>query len=86
MDWKAFKDKLLIKPISSEQSFGGLFIPDTSSTLKKGIVITAGEGDTEPMSVKEGEIVLYETTGATPINLDSKQYLLIRERDVWMVK
>lgn len=86
MEWKAFKDKLLIEPISSEHSFGGLFIPDTSSSLKKGIVISAGEGDTEPMSVKEGETVLYDKDCITPVTIEDKQYVLIRERDIWMLK
>jgi chaperonin GroES len=86
MTWKAFKNKILIEPISADQTVGGLFIPDTSSTLKKGLVISAGEGDTEPMAVKEGEIVLYEKDSATPITLDDKQYVLIRENDVWMRK
>jgi len=86
MDWKAFRDKILIEPISAEQTIGGLYIPDTSSTLKKGIVITVGEGDGSPMTVKEGETVLFDIEGSTPITLDSKQYRLIRERDVWMIK
>jgi co-chaperonin GroES (HSP10) len=44
MNWKPLFDRVLLKAITAEHKVGGLFIPDTSTNLKKGIVIAAGEG------------------------------------------
>jgi chaperonin GroES len=87
MQWQSFRDKILIKPISSEQSFGGIFIPDTSTNKKKGIVVNVGEGKPgSPMTVKVGDTVLFDQDDSTPITLEEEQYLILREENVWMKK
>jgi chaperonin GroES len=85
--WQSFRDKILIKPVSAEQSFGGIFIPDTSSNKKQGIVINVGEGKPGvPMAVKVGETVLFDIEDATPITLEEEDYLILKEENVWMKK
>jgi len=80
-------DRVLVKPLSSEQNFGGLVIPDTSSNLKTGTVISAGAGRQGiPMTVKEGQIIYFRKDDAVPFTLEGEQYLILTEKDVWMVK
>ena len=87
MDYKPLFDRVLVKAISSEQNFGGIIIPDSSSNLKKGEVVAAGAGRPGVrMEVSAGQTVLYAKDSATPVNLDGEQYLILNERDIWMVK
>ena len=86
MDYKPLFDKILITTISSEQSFGGLIIPDTSTTLKKGIVISVGEGKPgKPMTVKVGQIIFFEQSDTTPFLFEGQQYHILSETSVWML-
>ncbi len=86
MDYKPLFDKILITTISSEQNFGGLIIPDSSTTLKKGIVISAGDGKVgKPMTVKVGQTVFFEQSDTTPFLFEGVQYYILSETSVWMV-
>jgi chaperonin GroES len=86
IDFKPLFDRILIRPISSEETISGIIIPDSSSNLKKGIVIAVGEGkDGNAMTVSVDQTVMYKGDG-TPITLDGEQYLILKEQDVWMVK
>jgi chaperonin GroES len=84
MNWKPLFDRVLLKAITAEHKVGGLFIPDTSTNLKKGIVVAAGEGKGNPMSVRVGQEVLFKPEDGTPITLEEQQYLILRETDLWM--
>lgn len=75
-------DRILVEPITAEETIGGLYIPDTSTNLKKGIVIAAGDCK----SVKEGMEILYEKRDATPLTMDGIQYVVMKENVVWMIK
>lgn len=76
-------DRLLVKPISSEQTFSGIIIPDTSSNLKKGVVVAVGEGRNNiPMSVKENQTVFFKRDAGIPLTLEGESYLLMEERDI----
>jgi co-chaperonin GroES (HSP10) len=84
MDFKAYGDKLLVLPINSESNSGGLFIPDTATNLKKGTVISAGEGKDKPIPFKEGDIVYYKRENTSePITIDGEHYIILLEREVW---
>lgn len=86
MDFKPLFDKILVKPISAEETIGGLLIPDTSTNLKKGIVVAVGEGkDGSPMTVQVNQTILFKYDDGTPIVLEGEQYLILRENDVWLI-
>ena len=86
MDYKPLFDKILITTISSEQNFGGLIIPDTSTTLKKGIVIAVGEGKAgKPMAVKVGQFIFFEQSDLTSFLFEGVQYYILVEASIWMV-
>ena len=85
MDYKPLFDKILITTISSEQNFGGLIIPDTSTTLKKGIVVAVGDGKIgKPMTVKVGQTVFFEQSDLTSFLFEGVQYFILNETSVWM--
>ena len=87
MDFKPLFDRILVEPLTAEQTVGGLYIPDSSTNLKKGIVVAVGEGlPGRPMAVSVNQEVLFDKDDGTPITLEEKQYLIMKENVVWLVK
>ena len=87
MDFKPLFDRILVEPLTAEQTVGGLYIPDSSTNLKKGIVVAVGEGlPGRPMAVSAGQEVLFDKEDGTQITLEGKQYLIMKENVVWMGK
>ena len=86
MDWQPTYDRVLVKPQNAEQMIGGLYIPDVSTNMKKGLVIAVGPGKQNDMSIKPGQTALYKTEDGTPITLDEEHYLILREQDIWVKK
>ena len=53
---------------------------------KKGKVIAAGSGKKdEPVTVKEGDIVLYGQYSGTEIKIEGNDYLIMRESDIFAI-
>lgn len=82
MDFKPTSGRLLVQPINSEQTVGGLFIPDTSTNLKKGLVIATADGN----DIQQGETVYFMQDDTTPITLNEVHYLIMFERSVFVHK
>ena len=52
----------------------------------KGKVIAVGNGKKdEPMTVKAGDTVLYGKYAGTEITIDSDEYLIMRESDIFAI-
>jgi chaperonin GroES len=50
----------------------------------RGIVVAAGSGKKdEPMSVKVGDSILYGQYAGTEIKIDGKNFLIMRESDIY---
>ena len=78
-------DRVLIEPAEAEEkTASGIIIPDTAKEKpQKGIVVAAGNGKKdEPLTVKVGDSVLYGKYSGTEINVDGKDYLMMRESDI----
>jgi chaperonin GroES len=78
-------DRLIIEPAKQDEvSKGGIIIPDTAKEKpQKGTAIAVGCGKKdEPMTVKVGDIILYGKYAGTEINIEGKDYLIMRESDV----
>lgn len=89
MKHKPLKDRVLIEPQEAEEKTStGIIIPDSAKEKpQKGKVIAVGNGKKdEPMTVKEGNIVIYGKYAGTEISLDGKDYLIMREDDILMVE
>jgi chaperonin GroES len=88
MKIKPLADRVLIEPAEAEtKTASGLFIPDTAKEKpQRGTVIAVGSGKKdEPMELKEGDVVLYGKYAGTEINVDGKDYLMMRQSDVLAV-
>jgi len=82
---KPLADRVLIEASPAEEkTAGGIIIPDTAKEKpQKGTVVAAGPGKKdEPMTVKPGDLVLYGKYAGTEINVDGKEYLIMRESDI----
>jgi chaperonin GroES len=85
---KPLADRVLVEPLAAEQkTAGGIIIPDTAKEKpQKGTVVAVGEGKKdEPMIVKVGDSVLYGKYAGTEISVDGKDYLIMRESDIFAI-
>ncbi len=78
--------KVLVKRIEEEVKKGNIIIPDTAKEKPlKGKVIEVAQvkKDDDPMQVKKGDKVLFaKYAGATEIEIDNEEYLLMSEEDI----
>jgi chaperonin GroES len=75
----------MVEPVAAElKTASGIIIPDTAKEKpQKGQVIAVGTGKIdEPMTVKIGDTVLYGKYAGTEINVEGKDYLIMRESDI----
>jgi len=85
---KPLADRVLVEAAAAEEkTAGGIIIPDTAKEKpQKGKVIAVGGGKKdEPMTVKVGDSVLYGKYAGTEITVDGKDYLIMRESDIFAV-
>ena len=85
-------DRVVVRSLeSSEQTRGGLHIPDTAKEKpQQGEVVAVGpgrfeEGTRVPMDLKVGDRVLYAKYSGTEVTLGGEPYLILREGDVLAV-
>lgn len=85
---KPLGDRVLVEAAPAEEkTAGGIIIPDTAKEKpQKGKVIAAGAGKKdEPTTVKPGDTVLYGKYAGTEITVDGKEYLIMRESDIFAI-
>ncbi len=84
--FKPNEDRVLVEAAPAEQkTASGLFIPDTAKEKpQKGKVIAIGEGlKDKPVTVKVGDQVLYGKYSGTELTIDGKEYLIMRNSDIF---
>ena len=90
MNLKPLGDRLIIRAIEEEETTAsGIVLPDTAKDKpQKGEVIAVGDGHIRddgtrvPLSVKEGDDVIFSSYGGEEIRVGDEDYLLIRESDI----
>lgn len=85
---KPLGDRVLVEPSAAETTTAsGIIIPDTAQEKpQQGTVVAVGGGKPdEPMTVKVGDVVLYGKYGGTEIKHDGKDYLIMRESDIYAI-
>ena len=85
---KPLADRVIVEPaIAEENTAGGLYSPDTAKEKpQRGTIVAVGEGKKdEPMTCKVGDVVLYGKYAGTEINLQGKDYLIMRESDIFAI-
>lgn len=85
MNIKPLADRVLVEAKEAEtKTASGLYIPDTAKEKpQQGTIVATGNGKKdEPMELKAGDAVLYGKYSGTEINVDGKEYLMMRQSDV----
>ncbi|HNR56222.1 MAG TPA: co-chaperone GroES [Flavobacteriales bacterium] len=90
---KPLADRVLVEAAAAEETTkGGLYIPDTAKEKpQRGKVIAVGhgriaeDGKVTPLSVKAGDEILYGKYSGTELSYDGKDYLIMRESDIYAV-
>ena len=81
-------DRVIIQPAKAEEkTAGGIIIPDTAKEKpQRGTIVAVGDGKKdEPLTVKAGDQVLYGKYAGTEITYEGKEYLIMRESDIYAV-
>lgn len=85
---KPLSDRVVVEPAAAEQTTAsGIIIPDSAQEKpQKGTVVAAGPGKPdEPISVKVGDTVLYGKYSGTELAHEGKDYLIMRESDIFAI-
>lgn len=85
---KPLADRVLVEPaVAEEKTASGIIIPDTAKEKpQKGQIVAVGEGKKdEPLTVKAGDTVLYGKYAGTEITVEGKDYLIMRESDIFAI-
>ena len=85
---KPLADRVLVEPASAEETTAtGIIIPDTAKEKpQRGTVIAVGKGTKDaPMTVKVGDAILYGKYAGTEITVKDKEYLIMRESDIFAI-
>ena len=81
-------DRVIVKAAPAEEkTAGGIIIPDTAKEKPMhGKVIAVGTGKKdEPMTVKVGDSILYGKYAGTELQVEGKEYLIMRESDIYAI-
>ncbi|MCS6822355.1 MAG: co-chaperone GroES [Microscillaceae bacterium] len=90
---KPLADRVLVEPAPAEEkTASGIIIPDTAKEKpQRGQIVAVGEGKVSDNGtivkpqVKVGDTVLYGKYAGTEITIDGKEYLIMRETDIFAV-
>ncbi len=88
MKVRPLADRVLVEAAAAElKTSGGIIIPDTAKEKpQKGKIVAVGNGKPEePMTVKKGDTVLYGKYSGTEITIDGKDYLIMKESDIFAI-
>ncbi|SMC71491.1 co-chaperone GroES [Pedobacter nyackensis] len=82
-------NRVIVEPAAAEEkTASGIYIPDTAKEKpSKGVVVSVSDEDSEGKkpTVKVGDVVLYGKYGGTELPIDGKDYLIMRESDIYAV-
>jgi chaperonin GroES len=83
------KNRVLVLPDPAETvTAGGIIIPDSAQEKpQRGIVVSISDKDDEGQtpSVKVGDKILYGKYAGTELSHEGKDYLIMRESDIFAV-
>lgn len=90
MKFKPLLDRVVLQRVEEEnRTAGGLIIPDTAKEKpSQGIVVAVGPGTRDedgkvvPMTLKEGDRVLFGKWSGTEIKIDGENLLIMKENEI----
>ena len=78
-------DRVLVEPAAAEETpASGIIIPDSAKEKpQRGHVVAVGPGKKDdPTTVAVGDTVLYGKYSGTELQLEGKDYMIMRESDI----
>ena len=83
-------DKVVLKRQEAEETTaGGIVLPDSAKDKpQRGEIVAIGDGHTKddgsklPLTVKEGDRVIFSSYAGDEIKVGDEEYLLLRESDI----
>jgi len=83
-------DRLVVEPLEAEEkTTGGILLPDTAKQKpQRGRVLAAGpgklrdNGERHSLNLKVGDEVLYGKYSGSEVEVDGREYKILRETDV----
>tara|TARA_B100000780_G_scaffold256300_1_gene205380 strand:+ start:9793 stop:10068 length:276 start_codon:yes stop_codon:yes gene_type:complete len=82
---RPLSDRVLIEPAPAEETTAsGIIIPDTAQEKpQRGLVVAVGPGKPdEPTTVKVGDSVLYGKYSGSDLQVEGRDYMIMRESDI----
>ncbi len=90
MKLRPLHDRILVERVEEESTTkGGIIIPDTAKEKPaEGVIKAVGngkigeDGKKMPLDLKAGDKILFGKYAGTEIQIDGKEYIVMREDDV----
>jgi chaperonin GroES len=85
---KPLGSRVIIESAEAEtKTASGIYIPDTAKEKpQRGVVVAAGPGTKEEeVTVKVGDTVLYGKYSGTEVSIEGKEYLIMKEADIYAI-
>jgi chaperonin GroES len=90
MSIKPLADRVLLEPVEEEKvTESGIYLPDTAKekpVMAKVVEIGPGktndEGKLIPLTVKQGDVVVFSKYSGTEVKVGDKNFLIVSENDI----
>jgi chaperonin GroES len=90
MKIEPLEDRIVVEPLEAEEKTkGGIVLPDSAKEKpQKAKVIAVGpgrvtdDGKRIAPSVKKGDTVVFAKYGGSEVEVDDKEYIILRESDI----
>jgi chaperonin GroES len=90
MNINPLDDRVVVEPMDAEEmTAGGIVLPDSAKDKpQRGKVVAVGDGHVRddgqkvPLTVKEGDNVIFSSYAGDEISVGDQDYLLLREGDI----
>ena len=83
-------ERVLVRRVQEAETVrGGIIIPDTAKEKpQEGVVVAVGTGRYDkgqhlPMTVKEGDRVLFGKYSGSDIKIDGEEFLILKEEEIF---
>ncbi len=74
---------VLIKPVKvATKTDSGIFIPDTVSVEKTQQGKVEAVGDSDKITVKKGQVVIYKKYEGEEIKINDKEYIIVKAEEI----
>jgi chaperonin GroES len=90
MSIKPLADRVLLEPVEEEKiTESGIYLPETAKekpvmakVVEVGPGKTTDEGKRIPLTVKQGDVVVFSKYSGTEVKVGDKNYLIVSETDI----